>query len=74
MLERFHVPEKDRVYVKQEKMRAVTEAVLRHSGVSAAGAMASAEVLVTNDLRGVESHGVSNGVRNYVRLYAEHQS
>lgn len=70
MLERFHVPEKDRVFVKQEKMRAVTEAVLRHSGVNAAGAKASAEVLITNDLRGVESHGVSNGVRRYVRQYA----
>ncbi len=71
MLERFHVPEKDRVYVKQEKIRAATEAVLRHSGVSAAGAKASADVLITNDLRGVESHGVSNGLRRYVKQYAE---
>jgi LDH2 family malate/lactate/ureidoglycolate dehydrogenase len=73
MLERFHVPEKDRVYVKQERMRAVTEAVLRHSGVSAAGAKASTDVLITNDLRGVESHGVSNGVRRYVRQYAANE-
>jgi LDH2 family malate/lactate/ureidoglycolate dehydrogenase len=71
MLERFHVPEKDRVYVKQEKVRATTEAILRHSGVSAEGAKASADVLITNDLRGVESHGVSNGLRRYVRQYAE---
>ncbi|MBI2965908.1 MAG: Ldh family oxidoreductase [Chloroflexi bacterium] len=70
MLERFKVPEADRVYVKQERARKVTEAVLRHSGVSAAGARASAEVLITNDLRGVESHGVSNGLRRYVRQYA----
>ncbi len=73
MLERFHVPEKDRVYVKQEKIRAVTEAVFRHSGVSAKGAKASTDVLITNDMRGVESHGVSNGVRRYVRQYAEKQ-
>ena len=35
MLERFKVPEKDRVYVPQERMRAVTEAIFRHNGVSA---------------------------------------
>jgi len=70
MLERFHVPEKDRVYVQQERVRAATEAILRHSGVSARGAKDSAEVLITNDLRGVESHGVSNGLRRYVRQYA----
>lgn len=70
MLERFHVPEKDRVYVQQERVHAATEAILRHSGVSARGAKDSAEVLITNDLRGVESHGVSNGLRRYVRQYA----
>lgn len=70
MLERFKVPEEDRIYVRQEKVKAATEAILRHSGVNAKGARASADVLITNDLRGVESHGVSNGLRRYVRQYA----
>ena len=69
MLERFKVPEKDRVYVPQERMRAVTEAMFRHNGVSAEDSVVSADVLMKNDLRGNESHGVSNGMRRYVREY-----
>jgi LDH2 family malate/lactate/ureidoglycolate dehydrogenase len=69
MLERFKVPEKDRVYAPQERMRAVTEAIFRHNGVSAEDAVVSADVLMKNDLRGNESHGVSNGMRRYVREY-----
>jgi LDH2 family malate/lactate/ureidoglycolate dehydrogenase len=71
MLERFKVPEKDRVYVPQEKVRAATEAVFRHAGVDAKGAKQCADVLITNDLRGVESHGISNQLRNYMRWYAD---
>jgi L-2-hydroxycarboxylate dehydrogenase (NAD+) len=69
MLERFKVPEKDRVYVREEKMRRVTEEIFKHSGVQAQGAKASTDVLMMNDLRGNESHGVSNGLRRYVAEY-----
>ncbi len=69
MLERFKVPEKDRVYVPQERIRAATEGILRHSGVPSGEAASSADVLIKNDLRGVESHGVSNGLRRYVAEY-----
>ena len=69
MLERFKVPEKDRVYVSHERIRAVTEAIFRHSGVPASEAAGSTDVLIKNDLRGVESHGVSNGLRRYVSEY-----
>jgi len=34
MLERFKVPEKDRVYVPEGQIRTTTEAIFRHSGVS----------------------------------------
>ncbi len=71
MLERFKVPEKDRVYVPQEKARAATEAVFRHAGLDKRGAEQCADVLITNDLRGVESHGISNQLRNYMRWYGE---
>lgn len=71
MLERFKVPEKDRVYVPLEKARAVTEAFFRHAGLSEEGAWQCADVLITNDLRGNESHGVSNSLRNYMRWYGD---
>ncbi|SVC42282.1 uncharacterized protein METZ01_LOCUS295136, partial [marine metagenome] len=48
MLERFKVPEKDRVYVAQQRMRAVTEAMFRHNGVSVKDAEISADVLMKN--------------------------
>ena len=70
MLERFKVPEQDRVYVAVERIRAVTEGILQHSGVPAEEAASSADVLIKNDLRGVESHGVSNGLRRYVAEYS----
>ncbi|SVE24013.1 uncharacterized protein METZ01_LOCUS476867, partial [marine metagenome] len=66
MLERFKVPEKDRVYVPQDRVRAATEAILRHNRLTPDAASTSADVLIKNDLRGVESHGVSNGLRRYV--------
>ena len=69
MLERFKVPEEDRVYVQQDRVRAVTEQIFQHSGVDAEGSRASTDVLIANDLRGNESHGVSNGLRRYVSEY-----
>ncbi|MBO04789.1 MAG: malate dehydrogenase [Chloroflexi bacterium] len=69
MLERFKVPEQDRVYVPQERVRAATEAIFRHNGVPEDDAVTSTDVLIKNDLRGVESHGVSNGLRRYVAEY-----
>jgi LDH2 family malate/lactate/ureidoglycolate dehydrogenase len=71
MLERFLVPEKDRVYVRQERMRAATEAIFRKMGQSAKDAALSTNVLVLADLRGVETHGVSNMVRTYVKWYGD---
>ncbi len=69
MLERFLVPEKDRVYVKQERMRAATEAIFLKMGLSRADAELSTDVLMLSDLRGCETHGVSNMLRMYVTQY-----
>jgi L-2-hydroxycarboxylate dehydrogenase (NAD+) len=71
MLERFHVPVEDRVYVKQEKMRAATETVFRKIGLTEDDAALSADVLMLSDLRGCETHGVSNMLREYVNGYNE---
>ncbi|MBG81677.1 MAG: Ldh family oxidoreductase [SAR202 cluster bacterium] len=70
MLERFKVPEKDRVYVPQDRIRAVTEAIFSHNGIAKEASISSTDVLIKNDLRGVESHGVSNGLRRYVAEYS----
>ncbi len=71
MLERFKVPAEDRVYVQAEDARAATEAIFLAMGLSDVDAAQSADVLITNDLRGVETHGVSNMLRNYVARYRD---
>lgn len=69
MLERFLVPEKDRVYVPEAAARNATETILRKMGLPDDDAVLAADVLITSDLRGCESHGVSNMLRSYVALY-----
>ena len=70
MLDRFKVPEQDKIYVPVDKITKVTENILKTSGVTEQGAKNSTAVLIGNDLRGVETHGVSNGLRLYVESYA----
>ncbi len=71
MLEQFHVPQQDRVYVMPDQMRANTEALFMRCGLDERGAKACTDVLITNDLRAVETHGVSNMMRNYVASYLD---
>ena len=71
MLERFHVPADIAVRVNQEDMRATVEAIFERMGMSRADAVQSADVLVYADLRGIESHGVSNMMRAYVKMFGE---
>lgn len=66
MLDRFKVPEEDRVYVEESAVRAATEGIFRALGMTEADAWRCADVLISNDLRGVETHGVSNMLRSYV--------
>ncbi|MCH8103662.1 MAG: Ldh family oxidoreductase, partial [Chloroflexi bacterium] len=69
MLERFKVPEEDRVYIRPEQMRAATEIVFKNSGLSDEDAGLSTDVLMLSDMRGCETHGVSNMLRRYVEWY-----
>ena len=71
MLERFKVPSKDRVIVAEERMRSAAEAVLQRMGVSPSDAAQAADVLMYADLRGIETHGVSNMLRNYVAGFTD---
>ena len=71
MLERFKVPESDRVYVPVDEMRQATEKIFSGMGLANDDAVLSADVLLVNDLRGVETHGVSNMLRSYVGRYRD---
>ena len=69
MLEQFHVKEADAVRVGADPLRATVTAIFEKLAVPAEDARLAADVLVTADLRGVESHGVSNMLRAYIRGY-----
>lgn len=71
MLERFMVPEKDRVYVQHDVMHGATREIFLKMGLTDEDATLSADVLMTSDLRGCESHGVSNMLSHYVDWYAK---
>jgi LDH2 family malate/lactate/ureidoglycolate dehydrogenase len=69
ILERFKVPAKDQVLVSEAALRATVARIFERLGVSADDAAEAADVLTMTDLRGVETHGVSNMLRAYVRDY-----
>jgi L-2-hydroxycarboxylate dehydrogenase (NAD+) len=69
ILERFKVPAKDQVRVSEAALRFTVMQIFEKLGVSAEDAAEAADVLTMTDLRGVETHGVSNMLRLYVRDY-----
>ena len=69
MLKRFLVPEEDRVFVREELVRNATETIFLEMGQSERDAEQSTDVLIESDLRGCESHGVSNMLRLYIDQY-----
>jgi len=69
MLERFHVSEEDAVRINHNKMHSVTRQIFEKMGLSEEDAELSADVLIYADLNGVDTHGVSNMLRSYVRMY-----
>src|SRR5918996_4983867 len=71
ILERFKVPVTDQVYVPESALRQTVSALFEKVGVPPGDAAEGADVLVTTDLRGVESHGVSNMLRTYVQGYRQ---
>ena len=69
ILERFKVPEKDQVFVSEAALRSTVTQIFEKLGLTPADAAEGADVLTMTDLRGVETHGVSNMLRAYVRDY-----
>src|SRR6266545_1803723 len=69
ILERFKVPRKDQVLVPEAELRRTVTQIFEKLRVSPDDAAEAADVLTMTDLRGVETHGVSNMLRAYVRDY-----
>jgi LDH2 family malate/lactate/ureidoglycolate dehydrogenase len=71
MLERFLVPKEDQILIESESMTQATKQIFLKMGLSEDDAQLSSEVLMTSDLRGCESHGVSNMLPIYVDRFGE---
>ena len=71
MLDRFKVPKAEQVRIPEPSLRRTVEAIFEKMGVSEEDSKIGADVLVMSDLRGVETHGVSNMLRMYVQQYTE---
>ena len=71
LLERFHVPSDIEVRVAIEDMRATVTDIFLKMGMPADDADTAAEVLVYADIRGIETHGVSNMLRSYVASFGK---
>ena len=69
ILDRFKVPEKDQVLVSEAAVRRTVTQIFEKLGLTPEDAAEGADVLTMTDLRGVETHGVSNMLRLYVRDY-----
>ena len=71
MLERFKVPTKDQVRVSHTDLRLTVKEIFQRMGETVEDAILASEVLVDSDLRGVESHGVSNMLKEYINYYQD---
>jgi len=66
MLDRFKVPEDIAVRVPDATMRTAVERIFTALGMGRSDAAKCAEPLIYADVRGIDSHGVSNMMRAYV--------
>ena len=73
MLERFKVPDDIAVRVDQAVMRQAVEDIFKAFDMPEEEAEASADVLIYADVRGIDSHGVSNMMRAYVAGFRAEQ-
>ena len=69
MLKSFTIPEEDMLLVQEADLHRTVSAIFQKLNVPQADAEVGASVLVSADLRGIDSHGVSNQLRKYVTDY-----
>ncbi len=73
MLEQFRVNLDEAEFVPSEDLKATVAGVFEKMGGEPADAQLGADVLVVADLRGVDSHGVSNMLKSYITGYQNGQ-
>lgn len=71
MLERFKPKKEDQVRISSASLRETVTAMFEKMGVPPEAAADGADVLTMTDLRGVETHGVSNMMRVYVNQFRD---
>ena len=71
MLERFKVPEDIAIRVHHEDMLKTVEEIFMKMQMSQEDSKQAADVLIYADLRGIESHGVSNMMRKYIEMFKD---
>ena len=69
MLEQFRIKLEDAVMVQGDDLRGTVVSCFEKVGVPSDDAALAADVLVQADLRGVDTHGVSNTLRSYLTGY-----
>jgi len=67
-MDRFKVPEEIAVRVAPDDMRRTVEAIFQSLGTPPEDARRSADALIYADVRGIDSHGVSNMMPIYVEM------
>ena len=70
-LERFKLKEQEEVRVTEKDLRDTVTRIFEKMNVPSEDCKLAADALVTADMRGVESHGVSNMLRFYVMSYRD---
>lgn len=71
MLERFKVPEEIAVRINHNDMRLTIEAIFLKMGMPGKDARLAADVLIYADIRGIETHGVSNMMPTYIDMFRD---
>ena len=71
MLKQFQIPDGDVIRVDSYSLRKVVKDIFINCGVSEIESEIGSDVLVSTDLRGVDTHGVSNMLRIYVKDYQD---
>ena len=71
MLEQFKVSHDDAEFVQGDDLKKTVAGIFEKLGVNSEDALLAADVQVLADLRGVDSHGVSNMLKSYITGYQE---
>jgi L-2-hydroxycarboxylate dehydrogenase (NAD+) len=69
LLEHFHVAPEDEVRVMPDALDQTVTDIFLKMGMSTSDAELTSEVLVSADVCGVDTHGVSNMLRRYVEMF-----